>query len=240
MRVRPMRAPHLALGLASLLAGCFVLTAPIGAVAQGVALIAGVVVDEVSGEAVAGATVSIEAAGIEIQTRKDGTFGWFELPEGTASVRIAAPGRLTVVDEIVLDPEEPSLVQVVLSEIDVVLADLLVRGSADEETIQEFPSSMTAAELVARAVPGSGVQRSGFGAESDTPHIRLRGSNSFNPRGEPLVFLNGVRLGGVGGVLEQLRTIPATDVESVTVLMGPAAAFLHAMASDGAILVETK
>jgi outer membrane receptor protein involved in Fe transport len=55
-----------------------------------------------------------------------------------------------------------------------------------------------------------------------------------------LVFLNGVRLGGVGGVLEQLRTIPATDVESVTVLMGPAAAFLHAMASDGAILVETK
>jgi len=236
-----MRAPHLGLGLASLLAACFVLTAPIGAAAQGVALIAGVVVDEVSGEAVAGATVSIEAAGIEIQTREDGTFGWFELPEGTASVRIAAPGRLTVVDEIVLDAEEPSLVQVVLSEIDVVLADLLVRGSTDEEATEGFPSSMTAAELVARAVPGSGVQRSGFGAESGTtPHVRLRGSNSFNPRGEPMLFLNGVRLGGVGGVLEQLRAIPATDVESVTVLMGPAAAFLHAMASDGAILVETK
>jgi len=238
MRMRQMKLPDKSLVAWLFFGAVLLLGDPSGAVAQRAVLMGGVVVDDITLDPISNATIAIEAAGIETQTREDGTFGFFELPEGSASVRVSAPGRLTIVDEIEVQSDVPSFARFVMSSVDIVLSDLLVRGAPTSE--EDYGPNMTAADLVARKVPGLPSDNRGLGPDSYYGPLKLRGSSSLSTRGEPIVFLDGVRLGGLGGALEQLSQIRASDVEEVTVLKGPSASFLYALASHGVILVVTK
>jgi outer membrane receptor protein involved in Fe transport len=67
---------------------------------------------------------------------------------------------------------------------------------------------------------------------------QLRGLSSLTQSGDPLVVIDGVVARGAG--LDLLRMIPATDVDEISVLRGPAAAFLYPYAANGVISVTTK
>ena len=129
MRMRRMKVPDKGFVAWLFFGAVLLLGDPSGAVAQSAALMGGVVVDDVTLDPISNATITFEAAGVETQTREDGTFGFLELPEGSAAVRVSAPGRLTMVDEIEVQSDLPLFVQFVMSSVDVVLSDLLVRGA---------------------------------------------------------------------------------------------------------------
>ena len=235
--MRPMAARWFATAAGLLAALSLLVSAQGETLAQEPAFLGGLVVDEASLSPVGGATVTIEAAGIEAETREDGTFGFFEVPQGQISIRVSAEGRPTVVDEVEATSTAIAFARFVLPGIEAVLSELLAEATPRET----YPADLTAAELVARELPGFQIVSSGVSPDSYYPRrLNLRGSSSLILSGEPLVFLDGVQIGSVGRALEQLALIPANDVENVTVLMGPAAAFLHAFAANGAILVETR
>lgn len=108
-------------------------------------------------------------------------------------------------------------------------------------------------------VAGMQIVRSGNGPAGSS-RINLRGLNSFSPRTQPLIVVDGIPVdnfvgetNNVTGVANPDAFIPATDmgnglsdinandIESISVLKGPSAAALYgSRAGNGAILITTK
>ena len=233
MQIHAQRAR---IAAAVLAASSFLLLFQEAAFAQGYSLLGGVVVDQYTREPVPGATISVESAGIEVDAREDGSFGFYQLPVGFVTIRVTAPERPALVDRVEVAADEVTFVRFLLPAIDAVLSELLVEGSPRED----YPADLTAAELIAREVPGLSSVRPGVGDQAYYGRVKLRGSSSLAMSGEPLIFLNGIQIGGLSRALNDLAQIPANDIANISVLMGPAAAFLQAFGSNGAILVETK
>jgi hypothetical protein len=216
------------------ISACLLLAAPLGALGQGTAGLAGVVLDERTLEPIGGATVS--AVGVEVETGPDGTFDFGALPSGRITIRIRIPGRPGLVDVAELAPDASTFYRFLVPELAAVLSEILVNASDDGDAA----SGLTAADLVARRIPGlPPLTNSPAGGTRYAP-LKLRGSSSMLSRGEPVVILDGIRLGELNGAMRELSLIPAADVEEITVMMGPAAAFLNLLAAHGAIVVATK
>jgi TonB-dependent starch-binding outer membrane protein SusC len=94
-------------------------------------------------------------------------------------------------------------------------------------------------------MPGTGMVGSGS-------IIRVRGNSTFSLSGEPLIYVDGVRVlnevsSGISiqafgsGVVSRLNDFNPNDVESIEILKGPAAATLYGTeASRGVINIITK
>jgi hypothetical protein len=215
---------------------CAVLACPPAAFGQGgqrTAALGGVVLDERTLEPIAGARVT--AAGAEIETGPDGFFDFGALPPGRTTIRVRVSGRPALVDEADLTSDAAVFYRFLIPDVSAVLSELLVTASSREDD-----GGLTAADLVARKIPGVPPLVIGPAGGTRYAPVKLRGSSSIISRGEPMVILDGIRLGELTGALTELSLIPARDVQEVTVLMGPAAAFLNPLAAHGVILVATK
>lgn len=192
----------------------------------------GIVVDEATRQPVGSATVTLVGQDLAVEVGWRGTFDFPDAPMGLVLVRVDAPGRPSLTQEVEVSLETIVFLEFLVPEISAFLSEFLVQGSPDkfEGTIEN------AADLVVRKVPGAGSIDAELGY--DAP-LKLRGSSTLSSAGEPLIFLDGIRLEGMGRALETLSQIPASDVTDVRVLRGPAAAFLYPLASNGVILVET-
>ena len=111
-----------------------------------------------------------------------------------------------------------------------------VRGN--ESMAQLEGAQLTAADLLAIKVPSTRVTTGDIG--KDDYQIRLRGYGSFTQDVQPLVIIDGVRVSGTETAFDVLSQIPASDVEDIQVLRGPAAAFLYPFAANGVVEVRTK
>lgn len=120
-------------------------------------------------------------------------------------------------------------------------------GVVNTENISRMPLSS-----VEKALSGymAGVQVANYSGQPGSPtQIRIRGLGSFSASNQPLFVIDGVpvmsgdmhnRHGGldVGNVMS---TIPANDIESMTVLKDAAASSLYgSRAANGVILITTK
>lgn len=192
----------------------------------------GIVLDEVSGLPIESAVVSIVGSGLTARTDSYGSFGFANPPIGRISVRVSAPDLVSMVEEVEVRDGSIVHVQFLLPPLDALLAEFLVPPGS---TVGE---PATAADLVARRVPGllHSVTMVGDGDRA----IRLRGVNTFTGGGEPQLFVDGVRVTGTGTIYSTLMNIPASDVDRIDVLRGPAAAFLHPYAANGVIHVYTR
>ncbi len=193
----------------------------------------GIVVDAATRQPIGSATVTLVGQDLAVELGWRGTFAFPDAPIGLASVRVDAPGRPSLTQEVEVLPETVVYLQFMVPEIDAFISELFVQGPREFEGRIE-----SAADLVAREVPGTLSADYDLGLENNPP-VKLRGSSTLASSGEPLIFLDGIRLEGMGRALETLSQIPASDVRDVRVLRGPAAAFLYPFASHGAILVET-
>jgi TonB-dependent starch-binding outer membrane protein SusC len=195
----------------------------------------GIVLDESSHEPIQSATVTIVGSDLETRTDAYGSFSVSNPPSGPVNVRVAAPGFITIVEEVEVVAGAIVHLQVFLPPLAALLSEILVRSPAGAAASDR---SATAADLVARQVPGLLFPQSGPG---DTDRgIRLRGISTFTQGGDPHLLIDGVRVVGTSAIYEILNQIPAEDVERVEVLRGPAAAFLHPYAANGVIHVHTK
>ena len=230
--------------VAAFFAACALPSALLG---QSGGTIVGTVVDDLTGEILAGASLSVRSA--EARALSD-TRGFFELTPvaaGDVAVRVEHPGYVTLVEQIEVVHSEMSLFQFRMTRTDAALQTLLMRARAKEDAgatvsrIQEDRASVgqiqTALDLLREQVPGVTVPgRSGSG-----PGIRIRGSSSLSSN-DPALYVDGLLLadGQGGGALDVLDQIPAASVLRIRVLHGPAATAQYGDASSGVILVETR
>ena len=133
-----------------------------------------------------------------------------------------------------MTPGAVRIMQVILPSVDAVLRELLVVVPATEAASHGDVRSAT--DLLARKVLGVNVTEGNVGVHQNP--VLLRGVSSIKMTSEPAIFLDGVRMRGIGQALEVLRQIPASHVKDIQVLRGPAAAFLQGSA-NGAVLIET-
>jgi outer membrane cobalamin receptor len=197
----------------------------------------GVVADEATSTPVSSARITLVGTGIETRTQSDGTFAFLDAPVGPVAIRVDAPGFPIVVQEVEVKPDAVVFAQFILPSLQAVLDEILVRGRRSGRTTA-LAEPKTAVDLLAGRVPGT-MRRSGIVGTS-VSGVMMRGVSSISLAGEPVVYLDGVRLAGsFGEMLLLLSRIPASDVKDIQVLRGPAAAFLQGSA-DGVIQVWTR
>ena len=197
-------------------------------------LLQGIVVHQSTGEPVESATVSLVDTNIETRSGPYGGFSFPDAPLGFTLVRVTAPGHPGVVEEVEVKSDGIVFVQFILPSINAVLDELLVQVPGDAPRA----SQLTAADLLAIQVPSTRVLGDDVGRTDY--RIRLRGAaSSFTLGQEPLVLVDGVMVSRLGRALDVLRQIPASNVVSIKVLRGPAAAVEYPMAANGVVLVTT-
>lgn len=197
----------------------------------------GLVADEVTGDPISSAVVGIVGTSFEVASGGLGEFVFPpNIPSGSLTVRAAAAGYVSTVQQVEVREDGSVFVQLLLPSISATLDELIVRGQPDGQVTD---SPRTAADLLALQIPSA--RRAGGQVGNNAYEIRLRGQNSVNQSNDPVVVVDGVRVGNPGEALDVLSTIPASDVESIEILRGPSASLLYAsFAANGVIAVTTR
>jgi len=198
-------------------------------------------------------TVSVVGAGIEVRVKPDGSFVLPAVRPGSLTIRVTSPGYANSVDQVEVAPDEVTFVQFQLVPLSAALSEVLVISRRREMTTDgvDLPTdrsemALTAADLLARQVPGLSYNRSN-GAVGSGSRVSIRGTSTIVGRNDPIVFVDGIRISEVfgngsgrnRGPLAALDQIPASNVKRIRVLRGASAAARYADSADGVILIET-
>ncbi len=218
-----------------------------------------------SGVPVSGAMVALPSLQLAVHTNEAGVYRLL-VPED----RVATRDDTLRVTRIGFSPARvpfrlaPGTIRVdaVINEQAVALDQVLISGTAgnqlrraqsaevaslDADKILRVAPIASVSQLIASRVPGVSVGESN-GAVGGTSMIRIRGVSSISLSNEPLVFVDGVKIdyrhmqiGGGTGNVSTLSDLSPSDIESIEVVKGPAAATLYgADASAGVIQILTK
>jgi TonB-dependent starch-binding outer membrane protein SusC len=223
-------------------------------------------VTDAKGEAIVGASVHIESMSIGTVTGPDGTYlvtvrqsdvrG--QDVELTASiigskkktVKIRLTGQ-TITQSFRLEEDvfqtETVVVTGIASKTSRSVAEVAVARIpvADITAVQNFQGL---SQLVSGKIPGVTVNIASGNAGAGW-NFFVRGGGGFNGNGQPLIFVDGVRLEnnnlsffGVGGqTVSSLSTLNPEDIDKIEFLKGPAAASSYGTnASNGVLLITTK
>jgi hypothetical protein len=224
------------------------LGAPRPLAAQETGFVAGAVVDDRTGLALVGATITVMRSRFEALTGDDGQFLLDGLSVATIDIRIASPGYVTVVEQIEMSAAD--FLQVRLHPVDAILDELLVatgRARAGFANAGEMRPSAggdgwrSALDLLQDGVPGVEVRRGG-GNVGAGARIIVRGTGSFQLN-DPDIYIDGVRIHDTADPSRAshiLDLIPAETVERVRVLKGASAGGTYADTANGVILIETR
>ncbi len=251
----PRRAWHLSLSMVSLL-GFLGPGLPLDA--QQTGSIRGTVQSSVTSEPLEGVRIILVATGSEALSDKDGEFLLPDVPAGEARIRLELPpDYVASIEQVPVRPGVTTRVTFEMTPEAVVLDELMVRGRPSpsdaivkvyrEGEARELTGGGTAADLLSYSFSGIQVTR-GSGQAGSGSRILIRGINSLTDPGEPLVFIDGVRVGTplagqsgeVDNVLGILDMIPADLVSRIEVLKGPSATRFGVGSSNGVILIFTR
>lgn len=203
---------------------------------QGEARLQGVVVHEESYEPVESARVLLVGLDIVATTGRWGAFAFPDAPVGTVSVRVSAPGHPSVVQDVEVRGDRVVFVRFVLPTVAATLSELMVRVSGSRDASVEV--ARTAADLLALQVPRTRVSANGVGRNDY--QILLRPGTTLTGNVAPMILIDGVVISRAADAYDALMSIPASDVEEIKVLKGPAATSLYPLAANGVVLVRTK
>jgi TonB-linked SusC/RagA family outer membrane protein len=192
-----------------------------------------------------GVEVTVEGTPLRATTGANGRFTIANVPAGEHVVRASTVGYAAVDSTVTVQAGTPTVVDFQLATRAVELSELVVVGYGTQQRgeVTGAVASVSAADfvkgpardaaaLIAGKVAGlSVVQPSGDPTEGT--QIQLRGRTTIQGPTNPLVLID-----GVPGSLE---TVPADDIESISVLKdGSAAAVYGTRGSNGVILITTK
>ncbi len=246
---------------------CLFALLPGAAVAQNTATVTGLVSDPNSLTPLSGVEIQVEGTGINVATNNDGRFILLNVPVGDVVITATLIGRRTVEQAVTVTADTPTEVNFLLVETAINLDEIVVTGTAGEQQARSLGTtvgSLPVAEtqmiaprdnfetMLGGAVPGVNVAYGG-GHVGGGNNIRIRGAGSMVLSGQPLIYIDGVRVnsGGPGaegslGVGTQspstrLNDISPELIESLEIIKGPAAATLYGTeASNGVINIITK
>jgi TonB-linked SusC/RagA family outer membrane protein len=228
-----------------------VLPAPGSAQGTGGA-ITGRITAEDTGQPLQGVSVSVVGTQWGAVSTQEGRYVISGVAPGTYRLVVSLLGYAQrSVDRVVVAAGSGAVADVALRPQAIPLPEVVATGygmSVRREEITSAVASVTseqfipgpaldAASLVAGKLPGLSVLTTS-GDPRDDSEINIRGRATMNGSTQPLVVVDGVPAGSAS---EGLETIPADDIESITVLKdGSAAAVYGSRASNGVILITTK
>ncbi len=197
-------------------------------------------VTSADGEPLTGATVMGVGTTIGTATDVDGNFT-LSLPAKVKKLQVAYVGMNT--REVNITPGKMTIVLDGTNMLDEVIA--VAYGTTKKSEYTGAASVINAGQLetalvsnVTNAISGkvAGVQAiSSNGQPGTSATIRIRGVGSINATADPLYVVDGMPFDG------DIATIPATDIEAMTVLKDAASTALYgARGANGVILVTTK
>ena len=247
---------------AALALGCFLLV-PLRLDAQQGGEITGRVTDKASGQAIAGAQITVAGTTIRALTAQDGRYRVVNVPAGAQTVRVSYIGYGSTTQPVTVPSGGSVESDFAIAQAPYSLDAVIVTATGDQavreqgtvahsvdlsnRTAQAVTSNLS--DALNSTVPGVLVQASG-GTSGTGTRIRIRGSNSVSLSNEPVLLVDGIRVEnganstsvGVGGQQpSRLNDISPQDLEAVQVSSGPASSVLYGTdAANGAILMRTR
>lgn len=228
--------------------------------------ITGTITDSESGDPIPGVSVVVRGTTIGTITRVDGTYT-LSIPEDATNLLFSFVGMKTQdvliegrsVINVVMVSETIGVDEVIVTALGIRKEAKALGYATSKVNSEELVNSGEANVIQALAGKASGIQVVGSaGTPGASSKILIRGNSSFTGNNQPLIVVDGVpidngttqtnagdnpynkNLEGVNNSNRALDINP-DDVESVTVLKGPAAAALYGVrAANGAILYTTK
>lgn len=237
-----MRTRTIGCTLALMATGVLLSTA---AHAQTTGRITGVVTAAEAGRPLYRVQVSVEGTQLGALTDSLGRYRINNVPAGTRVVRATSLGFAPGADTVRLAAGGEATANFQLATVATALQGVVTIGygtqrkdeitssivSVSAEQFNEGPVR-DAAQLIAGKVAGVGITTSS-GNPTGNSQISLRGVTTVNGSTNPLILIDGVP--------GDLETVPAPDIESISILKdGSAAAIYGSRASNGVILVTTK
>jgi len=242
----------------------FLYAAPTSAQTTEPGTIAGTVIVEGAQRALPGAQVTVDGqAGKEALTDASGRFRIVGLTGRNVTLNVRALGFRPASLNVTVGTTN---LRVVVSERAVELNQIVVTGTAGGEQLRSLGTSVATVNvadvtsktalpsvdaLLNGRTPGV-VVLPGTGMVGSGANIRIRGIGTFSLNSQPLVYVDGIRVNnstGSGifvqafssGVVSRLNDFDPSEIESVEVLKGPAAATLYGTeAARGVINIITK
>jgi TonB-dependent starch-binding outer membrane protein SusC len=225
-------------------------------------MIQGVVVDEMSGSPLPGASVSVEGASVMTATNRDGRFSLSYTPTTDFTLVVSLLGyrqqrqaysqsdNLTGL-RFALAPDPFQSEAIVVTGI----ASARARSVAEVSVARIDAEQLASRQLytsIDQLVTGriSGVQmHQAAGYVGGGFRFFVRGGGGLQGSGQPLIYVDGVRIndsnlsllwdGGQG--YSNLLSLSPGEIESIDVLKGPAAAAMYGTdASNGVVLITTR
>jgi outer membrane receptor protein involved in Fe transport len=228
------------------------------AFAQETGTIRGRIESSITGEALSGVLVTFGDGSKPARTGTDGRFVLGDVPAGEGRLTLELlPDFVTTTELLEIQPGVITQVSLSMMPVTVLLDELLVEAGSgrgegvlrtySDDDIPMLASKGSVVDLLADGFPGVEVRR-GSGQVGAAASLLIRGVNSISLSAEPLVYLDGILVGGnsgvrwlnAGDVLGILDMIPAETVRSIEVLKGPAATRFGIGASNGVILIRTR
>ena len=223
-------------------------------------IIAGRVTDAANGQPVPTAQVFIADLDLGTLTQANGSYTMLNVPSGVRTVTVQRLGFREASATIEVVAGETVVQNFVISETAIQLDEVIVTGTAGGtqrraigNTVERIDAAAVATrpatrieEIVGSSVPGVRmmVPATSAGAASE---IRIRSTNSLSLPGEPLIYVDGIRINADrlfaarGGSTSRLQDIDPNSIESIEIIKGPAAATLYGTeASNGVIQIITK
>jgi TonB-dependent SusC/RagA subfamily outer membrane receptor len=239
-----------------------VLGASVEAIAQATGTIRGTIVEALSNQPIEAVQVFIVGQNIGALTNANGEFVLQRVPPGRHTVRTirlgSAPGQ-QVVD---IAPGETKTIRFELSRTALNLSEVVVTGTGGAVEKRKLGNSLASvsATEIAKLAPVSNFQEMVQGRTAGVAllpssgmigaggSIRIRGLTSVTQSGDPLVYVDGVRLDvssngpNVGGQTpSRLTDLVPSDIERVEIVKGAAATTLYGtQAANGVIQIFTK
>ncbi|MBI4540890.1 MAG: SusC/RagA family TonB-linked outer membrane protein [Gemmatimonadetes bacterium] len=225
------------------------------------AFVAGIVVDDRSGQAVAGAQVVVAGAEQGTITDSRGRFRIQGVRGTEVMLQVVMIGYRTLEQAVRVGDAS---VRLAITEAAIELNEIVVTGTAgavqkraigntvariDATRTMEVAPVITVSDLVNARTPGVLV-RPASGTAGAGSRLKIRGTGSLTLDTQPLIYVDGVRLDNAiatgpatqgGQITSRLNDINPDDIESIEIIKGPAAATLYGTeASSGVIQIITK
>jgi len=247
--------------LALLTASALTLVPAAAVSAQSTGTIAGRITDGDNGQPIVAAQVTVNGTQLSRATGDDGRFLIPGVTAGSATITVRRIGYLQQTRTVVVTAGGTVTVDMAMAKSSVSLTGVVVTATGEERK-KEVGNAVT-------TVGSADFERGGVGntqqilqgrstgvtvlANSGSPGaggtIRLRGVNSITQGNRPLIYVDGVRIfngNSPTGVssrqsVSPLNDIPASDIDRIEVVKGPAATTLYGTeASGGVIQIFTK
>ncbi|MSR36827.1 MAG: hypothetical protein EXR95_09355 [Gemmatimonadetes bacterium] len=230
--------------------------------------ILGLVTDAQSGQALGEVQVYLPGTGLGALTRANGRFIILNVPAGTHQVKAERIGLSSITHSVTVAADQAAEVNFQLSTQALGLDEIVVTGTAgaarrrevgstvnqiNVAALNERPTDVT--KLLQATAPGVDVTQGGGGAGQGSK-IRLRGANTLSNGGDPIIYVDGVRM-MTGAFMNRaakdqsnraanitqspLDMINPNDIERIEIIKGSAATTLYGTdASNGVIQIFTK